>query len=155
MEATTIYISKPTVEPVPESIRGKLNRRFPTGENIPCRLHKIVVHVDKFVLVFRSGPYDYGDGYITKASFLEKEVTLSKHLKWISFLSENHVSLESLPDFFYSAPGRTKEKDKEYLEKLSLLIGDFFSNKVVYIDTYLDPNYIPYKVKPCSKIKLE
>jgi len=156
MEETTIYFSDipAPVTPMPDGMNRYSHICFPVGDDIPCKLHKIKVSGDRFVMVFRSGPYRTVDGFVSKARYTQKESTLSEHMEWIKFLVQNGESVSDLPDFIYSHSGRTYFKDKEYLLKLSTKLGNFLSSKdVILLSTYIDLDVTPSKVIPQGTIK--
>jgi hypothetical protein len=147
MEPTILYISEKKMQPLPEGCEIYRYHRFPVGNNVECQVHKILVYPDKFTIVFRTGPYMTSDGFDIKARYLEDTHPLVRHMYWIKFLFENGVSLDSLPDFIYTAADRTALKDKEYLLKLCTLLGNFFKDRIVILSTWMDLSVIPNKVK--------
>lgn len=156
MEETTIYFSEipAPITNMPYGLNKYSLIRFPVGDDIPCKLHKIKIRSGKFVMVFRSGPYRTEQGFVSKARYTEKESTLAEHMEWIRFLVQNGESVSDLPDFIYTHSGRTPSKDKEYLLKLSTKLGNFLSSKdVILLSTYLDLNVTPSKVIPQGRIK--
>jgi hypothetical protein len=155
MEPTILYISEKKMEPLPEGCEIYRYNRFPIGDDIECKVHKILVYEDSFVIIFRTGPYLTQDGFDIKARYTEDRHPLSEHMRWIKFLFENGVSLESLPDFIYTAAVRDKDKDKKYLLQLCTLLGNFFKEKIVILSTWLDLSTSPAVVRVQGKIKVK